>query len=101
MDSKRITLNFLLAPMNISAFAAGKVETKLRDPVHIVLYNIINTIIVSGFIYYLFSQFYEQKVGLLMTGIYLFTLISVGFTIGSVDQVFGRVKTDMDNELKS
>lgn len=86
MDSERITLNFILSPTNISGLLTSKVETKGLDPVPILLYAFLNSVIMSVFIYLLINQFYDRKLALLCVGVYLIVTFLLGVIFGIVDQ---------------
>lgn len=88
MDAKRITLNFILSPINISAVLTSKIETKDVDPIYILLYGIFNTLIVSGFIFLLLERFYDTNTAFLSIGLYLTITFLLGFILGYVDQIF-------------
>jgi len=88
MDAGRITMNFLLSPVNISGLLSKKIKTKGLDPIPILLYAILNTVIVTGFLFLLMNKFYDNKVALLCMGVYLLIGILLGLFLGIVDQIF-------------
>ena len=60
MDTKYVTMNFLLAPANISGILTNKIETENQDPMEILLFNAINSAIMISFIYLIFHSMYEM-----------------------------------------
>src|SRR3989344_273620 len=61
MDARRITMNFLLSPVNISGILSNKIKMRSIDPVPILLYAFFNTFIISSFIFLLMNKYYDDK----------------------------------------
>ena len=61
MNYRSVTLHFLLAPANITGVLTNKIETKDNDPLEILLFNSINSLITISFIYLLFGEDYLER----------------------------------------
>lgn len=88
MNFKNVTLNFLLAPVNLSAVLTNKIQTKKQDPIEILLFNFINSVITASFIYLLFHVFHDKYFGFVIAGMYLLLTTMIGLMVGTVDQAF-------------
>ena len=88
MDTKYVTMNFLLAPANISGILTNKIETENQDPMEILLFNAINSAIMISFIYLIFHVFHDKYFGFAMAGVYAFLTFMIGMVVGTVDQAF-------------
>jgi len=88
MDAKYVTFNFLLAPTNIAGVLTNKIGTKDHDPTYILLFNALNTLITTSFIYTLFHVFHDKYFGFVITGMYLLLTTLLGMVVGTVDQAF-------------
>ena len=94
MDARYVTLNFLLAPANLTGVLTNKVALKDSDPISILVYTSINALVTSGFIYLLFHVFHDKYFGFVVTGGYLLLTSLLGLVIGTVDQAFFLSKKD-------
>ena len=88
MDARRITMNFLLSPVNISGILSNKIKMRSIDPVPILLYAFFNTFIISSFIFLLMNKYYDDKSSLLFVVAYILISVLLGLIIGVVDQIF-------------
>jgi hypothetical protein len=88
MDAKYVTYNFLMAPTNIAGVLSNKIATKDYDPTSILLFNALNSLITSSFIYAIFHVFHDKYFGFVITGMYLLLTTLIGLMVGTVDQAF-------------
>lgn len=88
MNARYVTMNFLLAPTNLSAILTNKDDTKNNDPVEILLFNALNAFITTSFIYLLFHVFHDKYFGFVLAACYLLITIMIGLVVGTVDQAF-------------
>ena len=88
MDTKYVTMNFLLAPANLSGVLTNKIQTKTHDPIEILLYNVLNSAIMTSFIYLIFHVFHSKYFGFMLAGSYLMVTMMIGLVVGTVDQAF-------------
>lgn len=88
MDSRYVTMNFLLAPTNLTGVLTNKIDTKNHDPMEILLFNSLNSLIMISFVYMLFHVFHDKYFGFVVTGMYIIITMFIGLMVGTVDQAF-------------
>ena len=81
-------MNFLMAPTNLFGVMTNKIQTKTHDPIEILLYNALNSVITTSFIYLIFHVFHSKYVGFVIAGTYLMITMMIGLAVGTVDQAF-------------
>lgn len=88
MNTKKVTFNFLLAPANLAGYLTYKENSKDEDPIEILLFNLLNTLITTSFIYLLFHVFHDKYFGFALSGVYLLLTVMIGLVVGTVNQAF-------------
>jgi uncharacterized ion transporter superfamily protein YfcC len=94
-------MNFLLAPANLSGVLTHKIQTKTHDPIEILLYNLLNSVVTTSFIYLIFHVFHSKYFGFMLAGSYLMVTTMIGLVVGTVDQAFYLDDGCSETKMKS
>lgn len=86
------TIQYLLSPVNLSGHLVTPPGTNKyvsqHEPFYNLMFSIINTILVTSYIYCLFHVFHDRYFGLMVSGTYLFICVLVGLIIGPIDDLW-------------